>query len=398
MTKTPPPAYAHTVMAKMRQAAQRLPMPPRALAHRRAEVSTAPLAFASPGAVEEAKPSSAQADATESELEKIVGAIMERLRHGEPVQIEGIPACMHEVPAMMRRSDWKELGGLVTQRESVNADFDGSKWVTLRLDGIHWGAFTERLRQAGFIGPGYSAELGSLMSLCCRAIMDEFNADFAYTHSDEMTVFFTPRRAKKDGTRTDFPYKGRVQKWVSIAASITTALFNRKLWTLAVEKGVVLNPDVVTLFDCRVGIFDSEAEALGLLLWRAYHCSVNSAQDACHHHRAPGGAVGRHFVDKMKWLHGAGYLPMDSHQAYGSLFVRIRGVFDALAPCGKATIRVNRRAIVLTNDGAGGTPRNLLNTLRGGWPLVASSPDDPRLAIRNGSYWRYAGSTGGGEG
>merc|ERR1712129_69014 len=97
-----------------------------------------------------------------------------------------------------------------------------------------------------------------------------------------MTILLAPQ-----GKGATIPYNGRWQKWVSIAASVATALFNRKLAKIAAATGVTLDEDMVGLFDCRVGVFDSDLEASALLLWRAYDCGVNAAQDACHHNDAP---------------------------------------------------------------------------------------------------------------
>lgn len=327
------------------------------------------------------------------ELEEVVDGIMERLRSSEAAQIDGVPAELHEVSAMFEPSDWDELGRLTQQCEEAAA-LDGSKWATLRLEGIDFGAVVENLRADGIIGPGYSAEIGELMGVSCRAIMDEFRADFAYVHSDEVIAFLAPRRTRRDGRHLDFPFNGRMQKWVSIAASLVSGVFNRKLWRLVAERGGQLDPRYTAHFSCRVGVLESEAAALGMLLWRAYDCNVDAAQSACRYHGAP--AAG--YPEQIKWLHDAGKLPMDNHQAYGSLYVRSMAQFDAFDQATNESVVVARRVNVLTNDGVADTPRNLLNALRAGRPIVASSPDDPRLAIRSGCFWRYAGSTGGGEG
>jgi len=338
-------------------------------------------------------PHSEGADAG-SELERTAREIMEALRVAEPAVVEGLPEDAHELTAMLPRSGWKELGRLATKCE-VPLALDGSKWVSLRLDGCLWGTLLGRLRAAGVVDRGYSEAVGEAMCACCRAVLDEFKGTVGYTHSDEMTVLLAPRRQLENGQHVDFPYNGRVQKWVSIAASVATALFNRRLGQLAAERGIELDEHLNAHFDCRVGVFDSELEATSLLLWRAYDCGVNCAQDACYHQGSPPELVGGHIADKLRWLHEAGHLPMKPHQAYGSLFVKGIGEFEALSPDTNETVRVNRTVNVHVNDGADGTPRSLLNFLRRGLPLLPG-PGDPRMALREGSFWRYAGPSGAG--
>merc|ERR1719386_290584 len=130
-----------------------------------------------------------------------------------------------------------------------------------------------------------------------------------------------------------------------------------------------------------------------MLLWRAYACSLDSVREACKHQVD----ADEQFSDQLRWLHKAGLLPMNAHRAYGSLFVRSVGQFNATNPELNETVVVSRRVNILANDGVAGTPRNLLNSLRGDWPILPSSPEDPRLALRNGSFWRFAGHSSDGR-
>ncbi|CAE7473093.1 unnamed protein product [Symbiodinium sp. CCMP2456] len=311
----------------------------------------------------------------------------------EPASVD-IPPELHEVGPPTPRPAWQELGRLVTAFETPKS-LHGDKWVTIRLDGCMFGTLTKRIREAGLIGPGYSDDLGEIMQLCCRAMLDEFKGNLAYTHSDEMTILLTPRLTTAAGAARDWPHGGRVQKWLSIGASVVTALFNRKLAQMAEERGLQLPDDIIAHFDCRVGEFDSLQDALALMLWRAFDCSVNCVQDGAHHAGAPIEVVRSDFSEKLKWLHKAGLLPLKPHQAYGSLFVRTMGEFDALVPSTNETVRVTRRVNVKVNDGAHG-PRNLLLLPRYNMSFRPSD-GDPRMELRNGSFWRYAGPSGTGQ-
>jgi len=256
-----------------------------------------------------------------------------------------------------------------------------------------FGRLTRELRAIGLLGPGYSEEIGEIMRLCCRAMMDEFKGNVAFTHSDEMTILMFPRDFGRGGQPFEWPHKGRIQKWVSIGASMVTALFNRRLAKLADEKGIELPEDVVAHFDCRAGLFDTEKEALALLLWRAYDCSVNCVQDACHHLGAPLEVVRSDFAQKLRWLNDADLLPLHPHQAYGSMFVKGLGQFEATVSNTNETVMVTRKVNIHVNDGAYGKPRNLLLLGRRKETLIPQE-GDPRLALREGSYWRYVGPSG----
>eukprot|EP00434_Breviolum_minutum_P019987 symbB.v1.2.017631.t1/scaffold1340.1/size241236/16 len=260
----------------------------------------------------------------------------------EEAVVEGVDPSLHELSAPSSRKAWQELAELVTQQESPLA-LDGSKYVSLRLDGCMFGRLTRELRAIGLLGPGYSEEIGEIMRLCCRAMMDEFKGNVAFTHSDEMTILMFPRDFGRGGQPFEWPHKGRIQKWVSIGASMVTALFNRRLAKLADEKGIELPEDVVAHFDCRAGLFDTEKEALALLLWRAYDCSVNCVQDACHHLGAPLEVVRSDFAQKLRWLNDADLLPLHPHQAYGSMFVKGLGQFEATVSNTNETVMVTRK-------------------------------------------------------
>ncbi|CAE6961345.1 unnamed protein product [Symbiodinium natans] len=329
-----------------------------------------------------------------SELAREYEQIWDLLKHRTPASAEDVPAELHQLAAPTPRAAWQELGQLVTAFERP-ASLNGSKWVTIRLDGCMFGTLTKRMRDAGLIGPGYSDEIGEAMQLCCRAMLDEFKGNVAYTHSDEMTILLCPRQTTKAGAARDWPHGGRVQKWLSIGASIVTALFNRKLEQMAEKRGMQLPHDIIAHFDCRLGEFDSLQEALALLLWRSFDCSVNCLQDGAHHAGAPLEVVQSDFSQKLRWLHKAGLLPLKPHQAYGSLFVKTIGEFDTIVPGTNETVRVSRKVNVKVNDGAHG-PQNLLLLPKYGMSLIPSD-GDPRLELRNGSYWRYAGPSGTGQ-
>ncbi|CAK9107893.1 unnamed protein product, partial [Durusdinium trenchii] len=326
-----------------------------------------------------------------SQLEATFDDLWTLLAEREEARVDGVDTSLHELFAPSPRSAWQELQALVTGKEEP-VGLNDMKCVSLRLDGCMFGRLTRHLRQIGLIGPGYSKDIGEIMRLCCRMMMDEFKGNVAYTHSDEMTILMFPHKMGRPGNSFQWPHNGRIQKWVSIGSSMVTALFNRQLSQLAEARGITLPTDIVAHFDCRVGLFDSEKEALSLLLWRAYDCSVNCVQDACHHQGAPLEVVRSDFAKKLLWLKEAKLLPLDPHQAYGSMFVKGEGTFKVNVSDTNQTVIVKRKVNIHVNDGAEG-PRNLLLLPRRRQALVPEE-GDRRLQLRAGSYWRYVGPSG----
>ena len=69
-------------------------------------------------------------------------------------------------------------------------------------------------------------------------------------------------------------------------------------------------------FDCWLGHYDSWEEARGLLLWRAFDCSVNGVSDAPFQVPGSGKAVqGSSKIEKVRRLWQQGRLPLPMHQA-----------------------------------------------------------------------------------
>eukprot|EP00300_Choanocystis_sp_HF-7_P003997 c13046_g1_i3.p1 GENE.c13046_g1_i3~~c13046_g1_i3.p1 ORF type:complete len:191 (-),score=58.37 c13046_g1_i3:8-580(-) len=114
-------------------------------------------------------------------------------------------------------------------------------------------------------------------------------------------------------------------------------------------KGAEYTSDMIGLFDCRVGVYSSRDQALGLILWRAYDCGVNSVSDAVHRLKGKiegaGAVVKEHTNAKLEWLQANHQLPLPPHQANGSFFVKVKRVREgtdprtqSAVPCLRATV------------------------------------------------------------
>merc|ERR1719443_74292 len=142
--------------------------------------------------------------------------------------------------------------------------------------------------------------------------MDKLGAVVGYTQSDEMTILLPPRRLNIAHQPVEHPMQGRVLKLCSQVASEVTAIFNYRILELARHKGLSWGVRDLPTFDARLGSFDSADEAMMLILWRAYDCSVNGVSDAVHHTGQLGQHIKvKHTAAKLQWLKDNGLLPLD---------------------------------------------------------------------------------------
>jgi len=325
-------------------------------------------------------------------LKHTLREIIHMLRNSPQLGAECISEGTYERPPEIPEETWHKLGHLLAAKEQASS-FDGSRWVSMRLDGRGWGTMINQLRDLGVVGNGFSEVIGQAMQECCRAVMDEFKACIAYTYSDEVTLLLKSQQNLEDGPWSGYPYNGRMQKWVSVASSLATAIMNRKLIQLLMQFEIPMHKAPIAHFDCKASVHDDEDEAAALLLWRAFDCSVSCVHDACTQHSAPPEIICGSWLQKFNWLHDAQLLPLEPHEAYGSLFMHTLGKFECINSQTNTTTTVTRQATVHINDGANRTPRNLLNFLPQGFSMIPQE-DDPRMSIRPGSFWRYAGPSG----
>ena len=121
----------------------------------------------------------------------------------------------------------------------------------LRLDGRGFSTFTE----ARFDKP-FDPRFSDLMVDTARSLMGEFNARYAYTESDEISVLLDPA----------WSLFGRsVEKLVSISASVATA-------------GFTMATGAPGTFDARVWLGTSPSDVIDYFSWRqadAGRCALN---------------------------------------------------------------------------------------------------------------------------
>lgn len=140
--------------------------------------------------------------------------------------------------------------------------------VCARLDGKGFSRFTKGLQRPFDI---------RMVELMCRTtvfLVEETQACIGYTQSDEISLVWY-----SDEYDSQIFFDRRVQKMVSVLASMTTAFFNGHISEHLPEK-----TGVPALFDCRVWQVPTLEEAANTLLWREYDATKNSVSMAARHY------------------------------------------------------------------------------------------------------------------
>jgi tRNA(His) guanylyltransferase len=132
--------------------------------------------------------------------------------------------------------------------------------VCARLDGKGFSRFTQDLKRP------YDTHMVDLMCNTTAYLVEETDAHIGYTQSDEISLVWY-----SDDYRRQIFFDARVQKMVSVLASVTTAYFNALIPEYLPEKAGVL-----ALFDCRVWQVPTLEEAANVFLWRELDAAKNS--------------------------------------------------------------------------------------------------------------------------
>ena len=138
--------------------------------------------------------------------------------------------------------------------------------VCARIDGRSFSSWTRGLARP--FDPG----LSRAMVETTKTLVEETKARIGYTQSDEISLVF-----KADRFESELFFDGKIQKLVSVLASLATAHFNALVPELIPTKTGKL-----AVFDARVWTVPNDEEAANVLLWRE--------KDAHEEQRLHGGA------------------------------------------------------------------------------------------------------------
>ena len=139
--------------------------------------------------------------------------------------------------------------------------------LIIRVDGRNFSRVTKHLPRP------YSHEmLGLMANTMLHAAMEIEGAIFAYHQSDEITFAI-----RNDQSLESEPwFQNRIQKVVSIVASIITLSFAKNLFTMDNPPKIVGD----AIFDARVFAVPSITEAANNLIFRQQDCSKNAITSA----------------------------------------------------------------------------------------------------------------------
>lgn len=130
-----------------------------------------------------------------------------------------------------------------------------------RLDGRAFHTYTRGLKRP------FDEDFGRCMLETTRALVSELGSSVGYTQSDEITLlWWVPARGP-----TTYPFDGRFQKLVSVAAGLASAAFVRLAAEHLPEKSKIL-----PCFDARVWQVPTREDAVDVFAWREDDATKNS--------------------------------------------------------------------------------------------------------------------------
>lgn len=138
--------------------------------------------------------------------------------------------------------------------------------VIVRLDGQRFTKFTKGMKKP------FDQFFSICMDEVTNILMEETNAVFGYTQSDEISLLlYSPDYESK------LHYDGKIQKLVSSLASLTSVEFYS---SIRVMGGIPFKPT----FDCRVFTVPTTEEACQYFISREIDAERNSVQMLARHH------------------------------------------------------------------------------------------------------------------
>jgi len=162
--------------------------------------------------------------------------------------------------------------------------------ICVRIDGKRFSRWTDGLERP------YDERLSKAMVATTVRLVEATSAVVGYTQSDEISlILYSP-----DPKRQVF-LDGRIQKLVSILASMTTAFFNEECST-----GIPERAERPAVFDARCWTVPTPEEATNNLLWRERDAAKNSLSMAARAHYPHDELMNRNAPELHELLHAVG--------------------------------------------------------------------------------------------
>ena len=207
---------------------------------------------------------------------------------------------------------------------------DASLPFVMRLDGHAFSRFTRGLKKP------YDYNLHQVFTNTTMFLMKEFNADTAYTHSDEISLLFYPQKTRNDGAWKEPLYGGRIQKIISICAGMCTMFFNKELVKIFtpisdqyVGKESTYNRMVNSqaYFDCRIFQLPNDVEMFSYMYFRSQvDCRRNHISELSRKHYSKTEINGKSNKERIAMLNEKGIVWDNEPACFrrGSFFKRVK--------------------------------------------------------------------------
>lgn len=140
--------------------------------------------------------------------------------------------------------------------------------VYARIDGKGFSKFTKGLERP------YDERMSRCMIETTKYLVKETNALIGYTQSDEISLAWY-----SDSVDSQIFFDGKIQKMVSVLASMATVKFNDMILDILPEKS-----DRFACFDARVFQLPSKMELTNTFLWREQDATKNAISMAARAH------------------------------------------------------------------------------------------------------------------
>lgn len=153
----------------------------------------------------------------------------------------------------------------------------------VRLDGKCFSTFTKKFKKP------FDEIFVKAMALTTKDLIEYFDAQTGYTHSDEITLIFNAKCTKDQFDNNtiltvDHNYNGRIEKIISLISSYCSVRFNFHINNIInnyegeYEKNFInLIKEYNQIFDARILIFNenNKYEILNHQIWRVRDCTRN---------------------------------------------------------------------------------------------------------------------------
>lgn len=160
---------------------------------------------------------------------------------------------------MSRLKDTDEFGARMKAYEAVETarKLDPMLPIYARIDGRSFSVFTRGMERP------FDARMTTAMVETTKYLVNKTNARIGYTQSDEISLVWLA-----DSPESDVIFSGKLQKMVSVLASMAAAKF-----AIVIPAEYA---DRLPHFDCRVFQLPSKDEAANAFLWRAMDARKNA--------------------------------------------------------------------------------------------------------------------------